>query len=708
MKAVIISGLIVLSFNLFGQNDPYYWYKGEKIALKLEEQKKFVLYQDKDSNRIVSAFEKAAWKVVKKDKERTVNTLVPYQKNKAFKPQSWSIIEKQKKGNADSLIAYLSDHDFYVAPFFITSGGDEAGLSHLFYVKLYEAKDIGILEDFAVKNNVEILGRNKFMPLWYTLSCTKHSKENALQMANLFYESGKFRAAEPDLMVDDLPQCVDDEFFSDQWNLNNTGQHGGTGGIDIQFCEGKELTAGCDDIVVAVVDQGIEVGHPDLINMFPLSYDTESDTSPSQVLGSHGTACAGIIGAAADNNEGIAGIAPDCQLMSVSNSLGATPNSRQRRGDGINWAWQNGADVISNSWGSSVQFEIIDDAIDNALTQGRNGLGCVVVFATGNDNSGVEYPANSNPDIIAVGAMSPCGERKSPDSCDGENWGSNYGNELDLVAPGVFIPTTDLQGSAGYNTSSGTSGDYYLSFNGTSASTPHVAGIAALILSVNRGLTQDEVRDAIESTCSKVGNYSYSTVSGRNNGAWNNQMGYGRVNAYVAVKSVYPSISGPDLVCSSGASFSVSNLPSGATITWSQSSNITRTSSQGSNPCTFTSTGSGEGWIGATVTTGCGDITLPSGNVYANDLPTPVISGPTTVKCGYELNYRVSNYSAPGGVSYSWDSDILAIVEGASQPECTVMGGNFNDTGRIYCTVTACGTSKTGSLNIRLICPSKP
>jgi|GEM_PF-6702733 len=75
MKTFIISGLIVLSLNLFGQNDPYYWYKGEKIALKLEEQKKFVLYQDKDSVRTFSAFENAAWKVVKKNKDRAINTL---------------------------------------------------------------------------------------------------------------------------------------------------------------------------------------------------------------------------------------------------------------------------------------------------------------------------------------------------------------------------------------------------------------------------------------------------------------------------------------------------------------------------------------------------------------------------------------------------------------------------------------------------------
>ncbi len=177
---------------------------------------------------------------------------------------------------------------------------------------------------------------------------------------------------------------------------------------------------------------------------------------------------------------------------------------------------------------------ILTDAIQNAISNGRNGRGCVVVFATGNDNSAVRYPANAIPDIIAVGAMSPCGERKSPTSCDGESWwGSNFGTTLDIVAPGVFIPTTDRTGSAGYS-----SGDYFLTFNGTSSACPHVAATAALILSENPLLTQRQVADIIESTAQKVGNYSYSSTSGRPNGTWNQEMGYGLLNTFAAVAKV--------------------------------------------------------------------------------------------------------------------------------------------------------------------------
>ncbi len=309
--------------------------------------------------------------------------------------------------------------------------------------------------------------------------------------------------------------------------------------------------------IIAVLDQGIELNHPDLItNLYNMSYDTESNSSPSLVLGKHGTACAGLIGAEKDNGIGISGIAPECNLMSISNSLNGSPNSRIKRADGINWAWQNGADVISNSWRSGVQYQVIDDAIENALNYGRDGKGTIIVFSAGNyrtnisnPDKNVNYPANSDTRIIVVGAMSPCGERTNSSSCDGEYWwGSCFGDELDLVAPGVFNPTTDLQGALGYNLGNGSGSEndpnyfsfpnYYSRFNGTSSAAPQVAAIAGLVLSVNPCLSVKQVNDIIEQTAQKVRTdlYSYTNQSGRPNGTWNYEMGYGLVDAYAAVQ----------------------------------------------------------------------------------------------------------------------------------------------------------------------------
>ncbi len=354
------------------------------------------------------------------------------------------------------------------------------------------------------------------------------------------------------------------------------------------------------------------------------------------------------------------------------------------------WTWHNGADVISNSWGSAVQYQIIDDAIDSALIRGRNGLGCVVVFAAGNENSAVNYPANSNPDIIAVGAMSPCGERKrsssnpsevglgvTPDpngvSCDGEKtWGSNYGNEIDLVAPGVLIPTTDRQGNNGYNpgteihvlaggnkiSNDYNDDDYTVWFNGTSSACPQVAGVAALILSINSNLTQDKVRDIIESTCTKVGSYSYSTVSGRNNGTWNNQMGYGLLNAYAAVlKASGGNISGAGIVCASNTTFSLTGVTSGLNIDWDCSTSLL-TQVGDDNGSSFivhanSSSTNGQGWISVKIITDCGD----------------TITRTKTVWVGSPGTFDVSD----------WDKFAINSADGGDWYVCTDQAGNELD-----------------------------
>jgi subtilisin family serine protease len=462
--------LTAISAGLFSQNG-YYWYRENRIVLEELPTKKYVM---------VNSFEDTTkLKAVLKQQEFKINPFVKtpvvglnYLQKESPSVICWTTVE----GEA---IPDLTKEEFvlYQAPYFLTKDKKEAGLSNLFYLKLKKAEDFNILENMAKENGVTILGNDQYMPLWYLLSCTKASKGNAMQMANLFHESRLFASSQPDLMTDDRTLCVNDTYFGNQWGLNNTGQSGGTAGMDINYCQARNITTGSSNVVIAVLDQGVVFNHPDMTNFSPYSFDTESDSSPSQVLGSHGTSCAGIIGATANNNLGVAGIAPGCPIMSISNSLAGSPQSRMDRARGFNFAYQNGAAVISNSWMSGVEYDVINDAISNALTYGRNGLGCVIVFSSGNDDGTVNYPANSNDNIIVVGAMSPCAERKNPNSCDGEYWGSNYGTQLDVMAPGVLIPTTTYTGG------------YTQSFNGTSSACPHVAAVAGLVLSVNPALS---------------------------------------------------------------------------------------------------------------------------------------------------------------------------------------------------------------------------
>jgi subtilisin family serine protease len=383
-------------------------------------------------------------------------------------------------------------------------------MSSYFYVRLESSSDYNKLIELAEQKNAVIVEQNRFLPLWYTLRCTKETPDNTLNIANYFYETGLFASAVPDFLSDDL-LCTNDTNFSDLWGLQNNSYTN----IDVHACTVWEITRG-SDATVAVLDQGIELTHNDLSsNISSLSYDTESNTSPSQVFGYHGTHCAGTVGAIRNNNLQIAGVAPECTLMSISNSMASTTNSRIKRADGISWAWKYGADIISNSWGSSVKFDVIDEAIDSALIYGRNGKGTIIVFSSGNDYGSVNYPANSNPNIIAAGAININGTRADF---------SNYGTALDIVAPGVDILSTMLNNSIGYN-------------SGTSMACPHVSGVAALVLSVNPTLTGQQVWEIIESTAQKVGGYNYQTDPDHPNGTWNNEMGYGLVDAYAAVQA---------------------------------------------------------------------------------------------------------------------------------------------------------------------------
>lgn len=555
IKLALLLGILLTSTSLVFSQKYFYYYNGEKQPLELNTNYVYLVIQSNipDSKQLSALVNKGV-QVTKFSADNSARTLKTEAQYDNSTIDYWAELKLASTMSAKEYLVYLKELEGQesikiAAPYFKNAEEKKIGLSNYFYVKLRDKGDFTRLQKMSEELGTVIVGQNKFMPLWYTLKCTEASPYNALETANRFYESGMFEHAEPDLMIDDVAHVPNDPLFADQWGLTNTGQYGGAG-IDIRAEGAWDITKGSRDVVVAVLDHGFEMNHPELQgNTFGTGFDTESGTSPALVLGSHGTACAGIIGARDDNNTGVSGVAPNVRLMSVSNSLAGSPNSRQRRADGINWAWQNGADVISNSWGSGVQYAIIDNAITNALTNGRGGLGTIIVFSAGNGNGNVAYPANSNPDIIAVGAMSPCGERKSFTSCDGEGWGSDFGAQLDVVAPGVLISTTDRQGATGYNTSTaihpnlgGTlvAADYgdqnhTVWFNGTSAACPMVAGVAALILSVNPCLTHDQVEDIIEQSAQKVGAYGYANTFGRPNGTWHNEMGYGLVDAEAAV-----------------------------------------------------------------------------------------------------------------------------------------------------------------------------
>jgi len=243
-------------------------------------------------------------------------------------------------------------------------------------------------------------------------------------------------------------------------------------------------------------------------------------------------ACAGII-AASHNNIGVRGVAPYVQILSVNIFAGG--ETTQDVADGITWAKEQGADVLSNSWGYS-SCELVFDNISAALTDanrtGRKGLGSIIVFSSGNDfYDCVSFPG-SHPDVISVGAFSSFGERSEY---------SNYGPELDLVAgsdnvraPGAAVRTIDRMGPIGYST-----GNYTADFGGTSAAAPVVAGVAALVLGYNPTLSSDELKNILYATAKEMGPEGFDP-----------EYGHGGVDAYAALNMA--GSGGPPHICSDG------------------------------------------------------------------------------------------------------------------------------------------------------------
>ncbi|MGC9352717.1 MAG: S8 family peptidase [Mariniphaga sp.] len=554
-KYIILLISVLFCLLAKGQPTTFYYYQGEKFYLGIDYSRISVVSEgeiplDKIKNRVVTS----NFIIKNQQKSFTIQNIISINKQD-IDIFTTEIEFPDKIDNEEylSIIQNLQNEEsiLKVSPTY-TIMDKKLGISNNFYVKLYRTDDAKILYDMAKNYSIQILGYNEFMPLWFTLSCTKETSYNAIEAANVFFESGLFESSEPEFLYHDLV-ISNDPYFTSQWGLKNTGQYGGTPGIDINAEEAWNITTGSSNIRVAVFDHGFEMNHPDLQNnVFGTGYDATTGTSPAWVRGDHGTACAGIVGAQQNNSIGVSGVAPSIRLMSISINL-LFSDTPQQLANGFNWAWQNGADVISNSWGGYTPSSIIDDAITNTLNNGRNNKGTIVVFAAGNENNtNIRYPGNSNPDILVVGAISPCGERKSYTSCDGEwRWGSCYGTQLDIVAPGVLVPTTDRQGTAGYNpnvplhvnsggnkiTTDFANEDYTVWFNGTSSACPHVAGTVALVLSVNPSLTVQQVNNIIESTAQKVGGYNYQTTSGRPNGTWHQEMGYGLIDAFAAVQA---------------------------------------------------------------------------------------------------------------------------------------------------------------------------
>ena len=475
------------------------------------------------------------------------NTILPLQREMVLPAPKITIAHLtniQHEEEIYNVIRTLNDHPQvqYANYFLQHEDGTLHGIMDKVLVRLKNFSDVALLERQLRTLDANIVAVNEFDPLLYHVKAV--GKKNALAVANALHETYLFEYAEPDLLRLMKPLNTNDPYVGSQWALNNDGintsQWGGAAGADMDVYNAWALNTGSASVKIAIIDEGVDLSHPDLAANMLAGYDATGQGSNGGYSNNdaHGTACAGIAAAVGNNSTGVAGVAYGSKIIPVRiayGSGGGWVTTSTWIANGINWAWQTAnADVLSNSWGGGTPSTTVNNAIDGAVNNGRGGLGAPVLFSAGNNNGAVIWPANYN-STIAVIASSMCDQRKSPSSCDGEtHWGSCFGTNADIAAPGVKIYTTDISGSAGY-----TSGDYIATFNGTSSACPNAAGAMALVISMNQGLSEQQARQAIETTCEKVGGYTYnSNVSGQPNGTWSTEMGYGRVNAYYAVGSV--------------------------------------------------------------------------------------------------------------------------------------------------------------------------
>jgi thermitase len=298
------------------------------------------------------------------------------------------------------------------------------------------------------------------------------------------------------------------------------------------------LSTGDPNVVIAIIDSGVDPDHPDLTGKLVTGHnflDGSSDTTDDY---GHGTHVAGIAAAATDNGAGIAGVAFDSKIMPLKVYNKYTSPLYSRIANAMIYAADNGAKVISVSLGNYSFSSNLQSAVNYAWS-----AGCVLVGSAGNNNSSDPFYPAAFENVIGVSAT---------DQSDTKASFSNYGSYISVAAPGVSIYSTYWNGSS-----------TYVNMSGTSMAAPHVAGLVALLFAQDGSRSNATVRSLIESSADDLGD-----------AGWDPYYGYGRINAYRAlgtVSAVIDPVEGGSLSADNGdltLDFPPESVPSSTTVTY--------------------------------------------------------------------------------------------------------------------------------------------
>lgn len=414
-----------------------------------------------------------------------------------------------------------------ITPVVMDDDGSKIILSNSISCKLKKEGNINrILDTFSLKYNK--LDVSKIRRKAFTFEI---SEGDVVEICNTLFSSELFEYAEPNTFVEVISDS--DPYFHEQYIFRADGTNSTYIDGDMDILEAHWLTKGAGGVVCVMDPGNFDFDHEDVmgsyipgfyVNNNGLHWDMSGFGGASNY---HGQQVAGIIGAVADNDIGIRGVAPNSSIFPVqlvqirSDRMEQTFEAITQRSD---------IAVVSCSWhirerrngvpSTPLGFYAAQDAMINYTINGRGGKGGVLVCASTNDES---YPD----EIWWPGIMSAGITVGAIDKNDSRLLETGYGAKLDVTAYGEDIRTTN--------------NSTYTLRSGTSFSTPIVAGIAQLIIAANPSLTSSQVRHFIESGCDKVNDtqYNYQTFAGHPEGSWNEYTGYGRVNAFRSIQAAW-------------------------------------------------------------------------------------------------------------------------------------------------------------------------
>lgn len=355
---------------------------------------------------------------------------------------------------------------------------------------LVKFKTESALEKWIVNNNgCEIVKKNS---LFAVLRSTELTSD---QLASQLIKNKMIQYVEPNYIYEKQTASNDNNHPNDelyhqyQWNLSQ-----------ISAADGWNYSEGSEDVIIAILDTGIATRHIDLATKIVEGYNAFDETNNVEDYNGHGTHVAGISSAMTDNLSGIAGVSWYSKLMPVKVLNDDGEGSLYEVASGIRWAVDHGAKIINMSLGDHQDSQIMRDAIEYAY---KNDV--VIIAAAGNENVSTPMYPSAYEQVLAVSAVT-ANNQKAPFS--------NYGEHIDVAAPGEHIPSTYLN-------------NQYVYMSGTSMATPHVSGLAGLIRSIQPELSNEQVMDLIRHTSNDIGSI------GRDH-----YFGYGQINVGNALSTI--------------------------------------------------------------------------------------------------------------------------------------------------------------------------